>query len=69
MRKITKANRAALDCILRPLLAEPPLVSIAQDGEVTGSAADGTRVSLGNYTHAPMALLEYLTHHKTPGTW
>jgi hypothetical protein len=54
--------------LLREKLASLP-VQVKADGEVTGRAADGMCVSLGNLTFAPKSLLSYLTAFPTPETW
>ena len=65
MKKINKTDRAKLQDILAAL----PGVVVQDDGTVIGTASNGTVVQLGNYTYAPVQLLNYLRAYPTPSDW
>jgi hypothetical protein len=68
VKRFTQKLKRDEHLLLREKLASLP-TEVKADGEVTGRAADGTVVSLGNLNFAPKSLLSYLTTNPTPETW
>lgn len=64
-KKLSREESEELD----RLVLSAPLSVCPEDGEVTGIAADGVVVSIGNFVYGKRALLSYLRSHPSPKDW